>query len=161
MVLGSVVDQLWDMSINKSTRTVYEADFRAFRRFSDIMYPSGSLSPTHPTISEEILIYFVAQCFSFLQLKYSTIKTYLAGIRFVYIKTGFQDPCCFVNGQPFLCLQTILKAVKKSQDNVVKPRLPITAEILSKMCNVLRSGFLGPYQDLVLERAFCLAFFGF
>ena len=54
VVLGSVVDQLWDMSINKSTRTVYEAGFRAFRRFSD-MYPSGSLSPTHPTISEEIL----------------------------------------------------------------------------------------------------------
>ena len=112
------------------------------------MSPSGSQSPTHPTISEEILIYFVAQCFSFLQLKYSTIKTY-------------QDPCCFVNGQPFLRLQTILKAVKKSQDNVVKPRLPITAEMLSKMCNVLRSGFLGPYEDLVLETALCLAFFRF
>ena len=105
MVLGSVVDQLWDMSINKSTRTVYEAGFRAFRRFS-YMYPSGSLSPTHPTISEEILIYFMAHCFSFLQLKYSTIKTHLAGIRFAYIKAGFQDPCCFVNGQPFLRLQT-------------------------------------------------------
>ena len=105
----------------------------------------------------------MAHCFSFLQLKYSTIKTYLAGIRFAYIKVyqGFQDPCCFVNGQPFLRLQTILKAVKKSQDNVVNPRLPITAEILSKMCNVLRSGFLGPCEDLVLETAFCLAFFGF
>ena len=118
MVLGSVDDQLWDMSINKSTRTVYEAGFRAFRRFSD-MYPYGSLSPTHPTISEEILFYFVVHCFSFLQLKYSTMKTYLAGIRFVYIKAGSQDPCCFVNGQSFLRLQTILKAVKKSQDNVV------------------------------------------
>ena len=103
----------------------------------------------------------MAHCFSFLQLKYSTIKTYLAGIKFAYIKAGFQDPCCFVNGQPFLRLQTILKAVQKSQDKVVKPRLPITAEILSKMCNVLRSGFLGPYEDLVLETAFCLAFFGF
>ena len=29
------------------------------------------------------------------------------------------------------------------------------------MCNVLRSGVLGPYEDLVLETAFCLAFFGF
>ena len=93
------------------------------------MYPSGSLSPTHLTISEEILIYFVAHCCSFLQLKYSTIKTYLVGIRFAYIKAGFQDPCCFVNGQPFLRLQTILKAVKKSHDNIVKPRLPITGEI--------------------------------
>ena len=125
------------------------------------MYPCGSLNPTHLTISEEMFIYFVAHCFSFLQLKYSTIKTNLAGIRFPYIKTGFQDPCCFVNGQPFLHLQTILKAVKKSQDNVVKPRLSITAKNLSKMCNVLRSGYLGPYEDLVLQTAYCLAFFGF
>ena len=101
----------------------------------------------------------MAHCFSFLQLKYSTIKTYLAGIRFAYIKTSYQGPCCFVNGRPFLYLQTILKAVKKSQ--VVKARLPITAEILSKMCKVLRSGFLGPCEDLVLETAFCLALFGF
>ena len=59
VILGSVVDQLWDMSINKSTRTVYEAGFRAFRKFS-YMYPSESLSPTHPTLSEEILINFMA-----------------------------------------------------------------------------------------------------
>ena len=29
------------------------------------------------------------------------------------------------------------------------------------MCNVLRSGYLGPYEDLVLQPAYCLAFFGF
>ena len=39
VVLGSMVDQLWSVSINKSTRTVYEASFRAIRRFS-YMYPS-------------------------------------------------------------------------------------------------------------------------
>ena len=68
---------------------------------------------------------------------------------------------CFVNGQPFLRLDTILKAVHKSQDNVVKTSLPITAEMFSKMCNVLRSGFLGQYEDLFLETAFCVAYFGF
>ena len=36
---------------------------------------NGSMSPTHPTLLEEILIYFVAHCFCVLQLKYSTIKT--------------------------------------------------------------------------------------
>ena len=86
---------------------------------------------------------------------------YRADIRFAYIQAGFQDPCCFINGQPFLRLQTVLKAVKKSLDNVVKPRLPITTEMLSKMCNVLRSRFLGTYEYLVLETAFSLAFFGF
>ena len=40
----------------------------------------------------EILIYFVAHCIRVLQLKYSTIKTYLIGIWFTYVKAGFQDP---------------------------------------------------------------------
>ena len=82
-------------------------------------YPSGSLSSTHSAISEDILIYFVAHCVNALQLKYSTIKTYLAGTRFAYIKAGFQDPCCFPNGQSFLRLRAILKAVKKSQDTLL------------------------------------------
>ena len=41
------------------------------------IYPSGSLSSTHPAISEDILIYFVAHCVNALQLKYSTIKRIL------------------------------------------------------------------------------------
>ena len=42
---------------------------------------------------------------------------------------------------------------------MVKPRLPITAGILSTMCDALRSGVFGPYDDLLLETAFCrLAF---
>ena len=53
------------------------------------MYPNGSLSPTHPAISEEMLSNFLAHCFSFLQLKYSTIKKYIAGIRVAYIKASF------------------------------------------------------------------------
>ena len=87
MVLSSVVDGLWNRSLSHTTtvqdsitRTVYEAGFRAFAWFSDL-YPSGSLSPTHPAVTEKILIYFVAHCFSFLQLKHSTIKTYLAGMQ--------------------------------------------------------------------------------
>ena len=160
VVLDDVINKLWDIYINRSTRTVYEAGFRAFHRFSST-YPFGYLSHTHPAISEDILIYFVAHCVSSLHLKYSTIKTYLAGTRFAYIKAGFQDTSCFPNGQPFLRLQAILKAVKKSQDNIVKPRLPITSSILSQICRTLRSGFLGAYEDLILETAFCLAFFGF
>ena len=122
MVLDDVIDKLWDRAINRSTRAVYEAGFRAFHRFSNL-YPSGSLSRIHPAISEDIFIYFVTHCVDALQLKYSTIKTYLAGTRFAYIKAGFQDPCCFPNGQQYLRLRAILKAVKKSQDNTVKTKI--------------------------------------
>ena len=44
---------------------------------------------------------------------------------------------------------------------MVKHRLPITAEILRKICKTLRLGVFGPYEDLVLETAFCLAFWFF
>ena len=141
MVLDKVVSELWDLSLNKSTRTVYEAGFKAFKKKSDI-YLIRNIR-----VSGEILIYFVAHCFSFLQVKYSTIKTYLAGIRFAYIKAGFQDLYSFQNGIPY------------QQDNVVQPRLPITAEIHSKICNALWLGVFGPNEDLVLETAFCLALF--
>jgi hypothetical protein len=38
-----------------------------------------------PLISEAILILFVAHFFSVLRLQYSTIKSYLCGVRFAYI----------------------------------------------------------------------------
>ncbi len=38
VVLSSVVDGLWDRSLSRTTRTVYEAGFRAFERFSDLKW---------------------------------------------------------------------------------------------------------------------------
>jgi len=67
-------------------------------------------------------------------LKYSIIKTDLAGTMFAYIKARYPDSCWFTSGQPFIQLWVILKAVKKSQDNIVKPGLPITPFVLSQLC---------------------------
>ena len=66
MVLGGVVSQFYDMSLNRSTRAVYQASFRAFRRVS-VIYPVGNASHTHPPISEEIIILFFAYCYNLWQ----------------------------------------------------------------------------------------------
>lgn len=39
-----------------------------------------------PMVNESLLVYFVTHCKSVLKLKYETIKLYLAGIRFYYIR---------------------------------------------------------------------------
>lgn len=44
-----------------------------------------------PMVNESLLVYFVTHCKSVLKLKYETIKLYLAGIRFYYIRAGHGD----------------------------------------------------------------------
>jgi hypothetical protein len=46
-----------------------------------------------PPISEDILIFFVAHCFDTLKLQHSTIKLYLCGIRYQYMKWNSTNPC--------------------------------------------------------------------
>ncbi|ESO89124.1 hypothetical protein LOTGIDRAFT_154207 [Lottia gigantea] len=54
-----------------------------------------------------------------------------------------------------------IRAVKKMQNNVVKPRLPITYDILVYIVVALRAGYFDSYTDLLLEAMFTVAFYGF
>ncbi|ESP05416.1 hypothetical protein LOTGIDRAFT_152267 [Lottia gigantea] len=54
-----------------------------------------------------------------------------------------------------------IRAVKKMQNNVVKPRLPITYDILVHIVAALRAGYFDSYTDLLLEAMFTVAFYGF
>lgn len=109
-----------------------------------------------PIVNETLLMYFVTHCKSVLKLKYDTIKLYLAGIRFYYIRAGHGD---FMNN--FNQLQYVLRGVKKSQNNVSNNRLPITASILKQLWYVLDNGAFSPFLDLMLKCMFSCAFFGF
>nr|XP_006822089.1 PREDICTED: uncharacterized protein LOC102806017 [Saccoglossus kowalevskii] len=125
------------------------------------MFGIQGRSTTHPPISEDILIYFVAHCATFLHLKFMTIKVYLAGIRNHYIVGGLPNPLTTSQGQPYLRLQHVLRGIHRLQGSTTRPRLPITGDILKSLCALLRNGVFGPYFDLLLETAFLLAFFGF
>ena len=107
-------------------------------------------------LSEHLLCLFIAS----LQkegLRYSTMKTYLSGLRHFSISSGKGDP--HIAAWPRL--EYVLKGVKRAQAEVrSRPRLPITPLILSK----LRSVWVG--QPLMkdgpmLWAASPLGFFGF
>lgn len=110
-----------------------------------------------PSVNESLLVYFVTHCKSVLKLKYDTIKLYLAGIRYYYIRSGYGD---ILNG----CdqLHYVLRGVKRSQNNVINnKRLPITPNILKQLWQVLDMGAFSPFVDLMLKCMFSCAYFGF
>jgi len=113
---------------------------------------------TKPT--ETLLEYFVVHCAQNLNLAYSTIKSYLAGIRNFYIARGLNNPFLQYDGSPFLRLQLIMKGIRKDQCKPTKPRLPVTAYILKNIL-LTEEVFFGAYVDLLMKTACVLAYFGF
>ena len=110
-----------------------------------------------PRISEDCLIKFVTYCQTVLHLRHDTIKLYLSGIKFHYIKCNNVD---ILTGN--LQLPYILKAVKRSQCNVPSGlRLPITFNVLLDICTTLSRGLHSPSVDLMLKCIFTVAFYGF
>ncbi|CAC5376001.1 unnamed protein product [Mytilus coruscus] len=56
----------------------------------------------------------------------------------------------------------IMRAVKRIQgEHNPKPRLPITFQVLGRICNSLRAGVFSTFTDCMLETACTVAFFGF
>ena len=116
-------------------------------------FDSGRL----PDISEDIVINFVTYCQNVLHLRHDTIKLYLSGIRFHYIKANNVDILSNTLQLPY-----ILKAIKRTQVNVTSGlRLPITFNVLIDLCNIISRGFQSPFIDIMLKCIYTLAFYGF
>ncbi|XP_063425851.1 uncharacterized protein LOC134709631 [Mytilus trossulus] len=158
VVLNKIVHQLWDIAIASKTRSAYETGFKHFERF---MLLNNFKFNYLPPISEDILIYFTAYCFHFLKLQYSTIKLYLCGIRYKYLKNNCKDPLESDYNTPLDRLSYILNSVKKLQKPNNKKRLPITFDILEKIIFRLRQGVFTPFIDLMLEAVCTVGFYGF
>ncbi|XP_062592590.1 uncharacterized protein LOC134254037 [Saccostrea cucullata] len=161
--LDSVVENLWDHSISIRTRNQYKVGLDCYIKFTLLRGLHGSVSDL-PPISEQLLIYFVAFCDEHLRLAYSTIKLYLSGIRYFYLRLKGCNPFQNNAGQNLICLQSVLTGVKKKQSMYAVPkrsRLPITMSILTKMCQLLRSGIFDMFTSYMFEAACTVAFFGF
>jgi hypothetical protein len=156
--LQQTVTGLWYGAISDRTRTGYDTGYHTYLRFL-------ALNNVHwisfPPISEAILILFVAHCFSVLCLQYSTIKSYLCGVRFAYISRGLQNPFTATDGGHLQSLQTILKSVQKHCQRPIKHRYPITSTVLKSMYDSLQGGLFTPYTDLLMQTVCSTAFFGF
>lgn len=119
-----------------------------------ITYPVGSL----PSVTEDIFIRFVTHCQRSLSLRYNTIKLYLAGVRFHYIRHNMGDPLANTLRLPY-----ILRAIQRTDNSTTNSRFPITCDILFKMCNVLKSEcrLFDPFMRVMLQCVFKTAFYGF
>ena len=105
---------------------------------------------------------FIAFCDVQKYLRYTTIKSYVCGIRFFDLTKGGFNPLENLYGQPLVSLQATLTGPKKKYTNYPKRiRLPFTCDILYKICLLLRRGFFDSYTSILIEAACVMAFFGF
>ncbi|XP_033750488.1 uncharacterized protein LOC117334792 [Pecten maximus] len=107
------------------------------------------------SVTEDMLIYFVAHCHN-SNLSYATIKLYLCGIRFMCLQKDIPYP----SNANLARMQAVLGGVKRGRVKTVKPRYPITFNILRNICGYLRKNS-NSFCDLMLETACTIAFFGF
>jgi hypothetical protein len=158
---SSTVTQLLNNAVADSTRTVYNSAFEAYCKFikmNNIPYYNNM-----PPVSEQLLISFVSHCFKNLKLAYSTIKLYLAGIKFKYLVAGEPSPFYGAGGtgENLLRLQMVLKGVQRSTISKCRKRLPVTRDMLHVISSRLRLGFFSLFTDRMLETVCIVAFFAF
>ena len=142
-------------ALSTATMRTYHTALQCFLTFvtmCGIVYTPGTL----PIVSEDIMLHFCTYCQQVLNLKYCTIKLYLAGVKYYYVCKGYVDPTANRNR-----LNYVLRGIQKSQDNTKKVRLPITFTILQEMCELLGKGVFDVRTDLMLQNVFSMAFFGF
>lgn len=156
--LQKCTQHLWSLALAPSTRKAYSTGLRAFQHFRSF---TRLTSPLHRCFDELTLQRFISYCFSILHIRASTIRSYLSSIRYFCLSNGLPDPLRYSNGSPKFSLQQLLHAVEKIPARPKLIRLPITIELLSRICSTLNGTFSDPYWDSLLRAAFCVAFFGF
>ena len=164
--MAADISWLLDHSLSKSIQSTYTSGnlslfpgpvWRCHWSLPWQLAGSGSTLRTSTSSSREQLIAFVTFCQESLGLRFDTIKLYLAGIRFFYIKRNNVDIL-----KDNLQLPYILRGIKKSQCNLLKGlRLPITFPVLCHMCNVVRQGLFSPFVDCMLLAIYVNAFYRF
>ena len=106
-------------------------------------------------------MFYVTHCFQNSQLQHSTIKLYLCGIRFHFIcKTGV-NPLVTHDESMLPRVFLLLQAIKKTQIPTNRIRLPITHDILVKLCSAVDATVYTPFVKQMLRTAFIVAFYAF
>ncbi|XP_063418241.1 uncharacterized protein LOC134701028 [Mytilus trossulus] len=159
--LDIAVENLQTFAVADSTKALYNVGYEHYLKFLQLQGSTWSTFQL-PPVSENLLMRFIAYCESNKHLRYSTIKSYLCGIRFYYLLKGGVNPLENFVGKPLPKLKSVLVGLKKKHAIMPKRiRLPITFDILYKMCFLLRNCIFDSYTDVLIEAACVTAFFGF
>lgn len=113
-----------------------------------------------PPISEELLIQFIAYLNKYVQVQYSTIKLYLCGVRYHYIRHGVVSPLQSKDAN--VRIYNLLNSVKRNKRTKQINRLPIDISVLSRLVSYLNDGCFGHHDDGLMKSCCTLAhIFGF
>lgn len=159
--LNKTVQQIMDRSLAKGTLTQYECGFNSYKQFLLLAGFSWNDKYEMPPLSEDSLIHYATHCHKHLNLKCSTIKLYICGIRYKFLQSGIPNlfsNCC---SSKMFRLEAIYKGIKKSEVKNTRERLPITYDILLDICSHLQKGIFSVYTDILIETACIIAYFGF
>ena len=158
-VLKNNTEDIWKYALSPATMRTYKVAFNLYIKFLVLCNLYVQVAGSVPPISEDIIIKFVIYCADILHLKWNTIKLYLAGVQFHFIKAGYGKPLEYCEK-----LSYIIKAVRRRQSLLNEEkvnRLPITFKVLSSLCQLLKAGAFNIHTDEMLLCAFQMAFFGF
>ncbi|XP_071107085.1 uncharacterized protein [Haliotis cracherodii] len=156
--LSQDAQRLMDAGVAPSTLQAYSTGLSRFKLFL-LLNGFEATKANLPPLTENRILLFITHCHSKLQLQYSTIKLYLAGVKFFYVRAGrYQEVSQAILPDR---VQLLLRGIKKSQGKPKLTRLPITTGLLKQMCCVLRKGCFTPFVDCMMEAACTLAFFAF
>ncbi len=78
-----------------------------------------------------------------------------------YIQAGYANPLSHAAGANLERLDMVLRGIKREQGTPSRRKLPITQDILLKICQVLRAGIFGVYMDKLMLACCTMAFAGF
>ena len=138
----------------------YKSGVKSFKTFLLLNNIANNVKML-PELSENVFLQYIAYCYNTLQIKHSTIKLYLSGIRLEYLKEGTLCPLLKTDNPSYLRITALLNAVKRIQGKNKRLRLPITGGVLKQMCSVLHHGYTSPYTDSLLAAAFISCYCGF
>ena len=144
------VHQYFEAGLAPATRKTYSAGIKKYIHFCSL---SGITDPLQ--VSQQILCYFIAYLAN-NGLSSSTIKTYLASIRYMLIAHDKSPPAWATMPKLKMVLAGIQRVLAFSKQP--RPRLPITPLILSQ----LRSLWLSrahEYNIIMLWAVCCTCFF--
>ena len=156
--LRETLTSLWDNAVSARTLSTYETGLRSFKTFVLMNNLAQHMDPLS-IVSEDVLCLYIAHCYKTLHLRNTTIKLYLCGIRFAYLRTGV--PCPLLgHDNSSVRIMTLLNAVKRIQGQVKRPRHPTDGTILDKICGVWKL-VMYLHTWIVYYMQHVTAFFGF
>lgn len=131
---------------------------RAFHRFLQFTRRFG---PIWSNLDLLTVQHFIVYCLRVLNVRATTVRLYLAALRFYCSTNQFPDPLHDSNGNVKFSVNTLLKAVEKVQKPSRPLRLPVDVRLLSRMCAILDGSYFDPYWDALFKAVISCAFFGF